>query len=702
NNPSYAFNGTGGLTVNGGGVNNITFGSNAGNGTVVVQPNAGGQAGLIINKQGFNDIFTASAAGITRFTLSNNGSIGLNTPLPLATLDVRANPINGGTIPVASFSGKTSFAALVVNNSGVGDILAASSGGQSRFRVTNNGSVLFQGDTISSSTSASLSNNGSGAVINALGDQGSMVPNAGFEANTTNSPFADGWVVSATNSAAVTRDTAVSAKGASSAKVTLTNGATAFYSACIPLAGTGGNYTLNWYAKATAPIPTVRAYIDGYTTKANCQSNTTPTISPAQGATITAAWVKYGSNTVAVTGWGASSTWGRVHFFIACTVNCTNAVVNIDGVRVIESTTGDGLDYAENYPADPTNIPEAGDVVALIASGSAGQVEPAHRYMDQTTLGVVSTNPGQVLDDGSISDPKVAVALSGRVPVKVSTQNGAIHLGDNLTSSAIPGVAVKAISTGPVIGVALEDFSCDSTSVCEGKVIMFIKNTYYAFAPVNTGLMLSSGGQDASVLMSLFQQPNFSIATSAAALQNTRNGLTVSGQATVSADLRVKGNGLFEGIVTIVDTLTTNNFIVNHVADFFGNVVFHGDVSIQGRPTFTRDTGGFAVIKKGSDRVQVTFSKEYEQIPVVNASISFEARDEDAKKQEEIEKSILSSNTNFIITDRSTKGFAILLAKPSEQDMTFSWVAIAVDKPIVFQSSLPLPTPTISPTPSPE
>src|SRR5206468_4265581 len=56
NNPSYTFNGTGAFTVAGGGANNITLGSSTGNGNVVIQPNAGGQAALIINKQGNNDI----------------------------------------------------------------------------------------------------------------------------------------------------------------------------------------------------------------------------------------------------------------------------------------------------------------------------------------------------------------------------------------------------------------------------------------------------------------------------------------------------------------------------------------------------------------------------------------------------------------------------------------------------------------------
>ena len=42
------------------------------------------------------------------------------------------------------------------------------------------------------------------------------------------------------------------------------------------------------------------------------------------------------------------------------------------------------------------------------------------------------------------ADRMAYVALSGRVPVKVSTQFGDIQIGDALTSSPIPGVAMKA------------------------------------------------------------------------------------------------------------------------------------------------------------------------------------------------------------------------------------------------------------------
>ncbi|HLE50089.1 MAG TPA: hypothetical protein VI791_03025, partial [Patescibacteria group bacterium] len=68
----------------------------------------------------------------------NTGRFGVGTMTPLATTDLRSML---GTIPVASISGATSLAALVVDNSGTGDIFTASSSGLNRFVITQAGNV---------------------------------------------------------------------------------------------------------------------------------------------------------------------------------------------------------------------------------------------------------------------------------------------------------------------------------------------------------------------------------------------------------------------------------------------------------------------------------------------------------------------------------------------------------------------------------
>ena len=76
--------------------------------------------------------------------------------------------------------------------------------------------------------------------------------------------------------------------------------------------------------------------------------------------------------------------------------------------------------------------------------------------------------------DGEGIDGK-PVALAGRVPVKVSTENGPIKKGDALTSSSIPGVAMKTTKAGHILGVAMTEYDGKST----GTVILFVKTGNY-------------------------------------------------------------------------------------------------------------------------------------------------------------------------------------------------------------------------------
>lgn len=660
--------------------------------------------------------------------------------------------------------------------------------------------TLFETGIVAS-VGSGASGNGSNAVINAVGDQGSMIPNAGFESDQLGG-FADGWFATSTNSATISRDTSTQAKGNVSLKVALNSAATAIYSTCIPVAGTAGSYTLNYYVKGTSPFPDVIAYMDGYTSESNCQSDTTNKPTAPQPAVVTTAWTKKGTNTTAV-GIPSNQTWGRVHFLIACpaTGSCSGATVELDGVRLTESTTGQGLDYAENYPTDPHNIPQPGQVVSLATAldGSAAVV-PATKPMDTAVIGVVSTNPGEVLDDGTMTNP-VPVALAGRAPTNVSTENGPIHLGDYLTSSDIPGVAVKATKAGQVIGVAMED-DTDTNQNDVKQVVMFVKNTYFAGDSTNQGVtdafselgtleqkaettnttnlsvtntdrlvagldvitpklvadsvftntISASSGQDVMValnngslilknnagnsVMQFDDQGNASIkgmltadtiqanhikgldiianqitqlssqvsslsanmsvlgaetiatdtATPVATISSTSlDGLTVNGLATVSGDLRIKGNALFENMLSVIDTLSANNFIVNGMSDFFSTVVFHGRVQFAQPPVFSTDTAGNITINKGQDQVAVTFANAYQTAPIVTANI--------ANNDQATSQTILANGYTLVVTNITNKGFTVLLNKAAQQDITVSWIAVAVQNGQVF--SLPTPTPVL-------
>jgi hypothetical protein len=105
----------------------------------------------------------------------------------------------------------------------------------------------------------------------------------------------------------------------------------------------------------------------------------------------------------------------------------------------------------------------AGTVVVLDSTKS-NQVTSSSVSYDTRVAGVVSEQPGIAL--GEKGDNKVLVATTGRVRVKVDASKGAIHIGDLLVTSDIPGVAMKSEPVnlggvqfhrpGTLIGKALE------------------------------------------------------------------------------------------------------------------------------------------------------------------------------------------------------------------------------------------------------
>ena len=157
-----------------------------------------------------------------------------------------------------------------------------------------------------------------------------------------------------------------------------------------------------------------------------------------------------------------------------------NGLLNVDAagnLRVKGFITGGvgNPDYAENITVSDPTI-EAADVVSMDPSHPEHVVKSSTPY-DSTALGVISTSPGFVTnasEPDSDDTTQRPLALSGRVPVKVTDENGAILPGDYLTSSSTPGYAMKATQPGAVIGRAMAPFNGH-----KGKVLLFIDNSYY-------------------------------------------------------------------------------------------------------------------------------------------------------------------------------------------------------------------------------
>lgn len=130
---------------------------------------------------------------------------------------------------------------------------------------------------------------------------------------------------------------------------------------------------------------------------------------------------------------------------------------------------------AQTLPSNDLNM-EEGTLVSFDTSSDKGKVVPSKGKYDTNLAGVVVKQGGVNLDSGTFDG--VRVAISGVTLIKVSTENGPISVGDSLTSSSAPGVAMKLTSGGSVIGKALESYQ-SSNSGAVGTVIVFVNVSWY-------------------------------------------------------------------------------------------------------------------------------------------------------------------------------------------------------------------------------
>lgn len=108
---------------------------------------------------------------------------------------------------------------------------------------------------------------------------------------------------------------------------------------------------------------------------------------------------------------------------------------------------------------------EAGDILEIDTITPDLFKKSSSEY-SKKLAGVVSRTGGFIMGEDGVEfdengNPRnhAQLALAGRVPVKVTIKNGAINIGDAITSSSIRGVGMKATHNGRVVGLALEPYS---------------------------------------------------------------------------------------------------------------------------------------------------------------------------------------------------------------------------------------------------
>ena len=133
-----------------------------------------------------------------------------------------------------------------------------------------------------------------------------------------------------------------------------------------------------------------------------------------------------------------------------------------------------GIDLAEPFQHTGDNqLPEG--ALVIIDDENPGKIKISRQSYDSRVAGIVSgagnVNPGITLTQNDIQAEGQNVALAGRVYCLATAANGPIKPGDMLTTSDLPGHAMKAtdrnLSFGAVIGKAM-------SSLEDGEGLVFV------------------------------------------------------------------------------------------------------------------------------------------------------------------------------------------------------------------------------------
>lgn len=479
-------------TITSGAVNGITIGS-------TIQPSSAGA--LTIQSSGSNALTLGSGSG----TIMLNANTLQRTASGTTTIDL----IDGGSTVLSvtnSGAGTASLNADGYQVSGTPGIAAACSGGQFLQNQTVAGGIVT-GGTCGSLPIRSFIDSTADAVVD--NNTTSYWDNAA-ENNNTRANIA----LSATNKSVF------------------------------------GILTMETQATGTQDVE-ITARIERSTSGSTaCNSGTAVGGQPGTFASNTNA--RKTSTTSFLDSPGSVSTQ---YYNVCSDTDTVGTTANITRLRItLFEVDNSNADLAEVYPSNDTTL-QPGEVVSIDPELTNGVKRSVTTYSPRA-LGIVSTSPALLIGGkGPEGKAAIAVALVGRVPVRVSDENGPIEPGDPLAVSSTPGVAMKATKDGYVIGRAMQEYKDPG----QGAIVAFVGTHYYT--PIVTAVDLQ--------------------------------GATSVEELRVEKQLIVSGQALFMGV------LQAQNVIIN------------------GSLTVSDNTAGTAVIPAGQTGVDVRFVPAHNQTPKV-------------------------------------------------------------------------------------
>jgi hypothetical protein len=159
-------------------------------------------------------------------------------------------------------------------------------------------------------------------------------------------------------------------------------------------------------------------------------------------------------------GIGTTNPGANYKLDVAGQIHTSAGVVFPDGnIQTVAYTGTCGADYAEavDVTGDRTKY-EPGDIL-VIDPDAPGKFLKSNQAYSTLVAGIYSTKPGFVgrkqPATPETNATEVPMAMVGRVPTKVSAENGPIKVGDLLVASSKMGYAMKGTDRSQMLGAVI-------------------------------------------------------------------------------------------------------------------------------------------------------------------------------------------------------------------------------------------------------
>ncbi len=370
-----------------------------------------------------------------------------------------------------------------------------------------------------------------------------------------------------------------------------------------------------------------------------------------------------------------ASTTGSSMFTVAA-----NGNVGIGTASPAQALEVNGMVIANKIGQNPASVVSANVNFSqntynqIIIGGNLGLTVAASGAL-AGNVGVGSTTPNAKLSitgtagatdlfviTSSTNDRLLTLSSDGNLTINALNVNGAVYSNNGVLTNVNPSsenyknsITETNLNTEALLGLKVKAYNWNNNGQADfGLIAEDVKSALPELYMESNGTKGYRSDHLPFYLLQIAQKQNQELKVLSQQLSNINSSTPLSVTDSSSnnfSTLSVQSSAVFYGTIT-----------VKGEAGFESKVVFKNEVEFQDHLTVDSDTGGVVTLMAGATSTKVSFDRPYNTVPLVVANL-------------------LSSGTpvfaSYLIADRSTSSFTIVLANPVDSALSFTWMAMA-------------------------